>query len=338
MKEKLSQLNRERNLTLESDEASERVSAGFIRQKELKHNNEIIEKDGKKITKFRGNSEELKEYQQNREEIHKDIGKVLNISEFKNLASPKFIDTPDLTFVLNEISEIEKVKGKNEKEIEKISKDIEITTNKLNELRAKLNMPPSDDIPSLIDKKEKLSSLLLFQKKLEDKLKFENKKTGAQKEENLENTKMENKNLNEKVESINSSINNLSRLLEERESKGYTQIFENQESFRVLATKTPDVSDFEETKNYFLNIQKITKNQNNERSANDNTESLYNISSLLKRLSMNIKEFTSKIQNENKKKEMSKITFSVADNIDKVSFFVSRKAQALETYKNTRLP
>lgn len=334
MDKKPPQVNQERNLALESSEANERVSAGFARQKELRHNNEIVEENGKRITKFKGDSEELKEYKQIREKVNDDLEKILNISEYKNLVSPKFMDEFNPVLIPNEISEIKKVKSENEKEIEKIKKDIEITTNKLNELRIKLDMPPSDDIPSLIDKKEKLSSLFLIQKKLEDKLKFETKKQGAQKEEKLEDTKREKGNLDANMQVIGSDIKSLSVLLEGRQSHGYGKIFEDQESFRVLATQSPDVSNFEEFKKYFLNIQKTTEDLSDERSVNDNSESLYNLSSLLRKLSMNIKQFTSGIQEEDKRKEMSKIISSAADSIDKASFVVSRKAQALEAYKN----
>lgn len=263
---------------------------------------------------------------------------VTDIDRYRELAKSKenmnVIKTGD-------ISDIEKIKQEKERvdsAIEEVKEEIELVVSKLSELRAKLDMPPSDDIPSLIDKKEKLSSLLLIQKKLEGKLKFETKKQGAQKEENLEDTKREKGNLDANIQVVGSTIRSLSILLEKRQSHGYGKIFEDQESFRALAAQSPNISDFEETKKYFLNIQKITENLNDKRSVDDNTESLYNVLSLFKRLSMNIKEFTSKIQDEDKRKEMGKIISSIADSIDKASFSVSRKAQALEAYKSVRLP
>ncbi len=337
MEGNIPQQNQEKNLALERQEAVKR-------QNELQKEYDVIPEEDKEY-KDRGDVDKYgyrfaDNFSANLQESGKVDDKIETIDEYRKLATSKEnLNLPEIS----SISDTEKIKIEKEKiesEIKKTKKDIEVTTNKLNELRSKLGMPPSEDIPSLVDKKENLGNLLVIQKDLENKLNFESKKAGVQKEENFENKQRESKNFNENIESISYGIGNFSKSLEERQSNGYNQIYQNQEVFRTLASNTPDISNFEEIKNYFTSIKNATGIENvmdmNERE--DNPENMYNASRLLKQLSLNIQEFASKIQDENQKKEISGTVSSIIENLDRASSFVSRKAQALEMMKNVKLP
>ena len=319
MEGNIPQPNQERNLALERQEAV-KLHNDILKDKE---NFEAV---GKESTDRDSQMQSLRE-------------KVQNIDKYRNLA--KEFDGNRYYYNVGDISSVEKLtiqKEKIDKEVERVKSMIEETSNELNELRKKLGMEPTEDIPSLIIKKERLPYLYKMQQDLEGKLNSENKKVEAQKEENFENKQRENKNFSSSIESINSDINNLSKSLEERQSNGYNQIFQNQEVFRTLASSAPDVSNFEEIKNYFSNIKNAIEIENEKRGngINDNAKNLYNVSSLLKKLAINIQEFTSKIQNEKEKKEIVNMTASIIENLDKVSSFVSKKAQALEAYENNK--
>ncbi|MFA6515002.1 MAG: hypothetical protein WCT42_01920 [Candidatus Paceibacterota bacterium] len=183
MNETFSQPNQERNLSLERQEA-------IKRQDELQKEYDTIP-DQDKEYKDRGDTDKYgyrfaDNFSANLLESKKVDDKIETIDEYKKFATSKEnLTSPKI----GDISDFEKMKTEKEKidgEIEKTKNDIVSTTNKLNELRLKLGMPSSEDIPSLLDKKENLGNLLLIQKDLENKLNFEIKKQEVNKSENTE--------------------------------------------------------------------------------------------------------------------------------------------------------
>src|ERR1035437_5643513 len=152
--------NSERNLALERQEADTRFKELITELDAMPEKNQSYFDPDKKHyvspPKVKANLDERTElrYKKN------------NIDSYIELAKPK----EEQEYVAGDISNIEKMKIEKErveKEIGEIKKVMVDTTNKINELRAKLGMPETEDIPSLIQKKEKLENLLAIQSDLE---------------------------------------------------------------------------------------------------------------------------------------------------------------------------
>ena len=328
MQENFPQPNQERNLALERQEA-------------VKLHNDIL-KDQDNFSEFdkEWNIEKginnNPQYNENLQKMNGLRRSVENIDKYRKLATSNEDLSPIETVNITDIEKLKQEKEKIDAEVEKKKKDIEKATYELNDLRKKLNLPETDDIPSLSDKKQKLENLILIQNELESKLTFEKQRAESQKQEESINRNIETRTSNENIQNISFSIGNLSRLLETRQSQGYNQIFNNQESFRMLASITLDTSNINDVKDYFLKINKIVEDTGSMNSTNEDPGSVYEVSLLLKQLSTNIQEMTSKIKNEEQKREVNTIASLLIENIDKTSSFISRKARAIEEFKNVR--
>lgn len=337
MNEKIGQsTNQTRNLSLEETESKAKLDANSIRQKEIQANAEVIEKDGKKFFRLKKDSEEYNEYKKINDEVHEDVEKITNISEYKMMASPKFEDKIDNIQIPDEISEIEKAEVENEKRIEETKKNIEDTANKLNELRQKLGMEATDDIPSLIVKKEKLSTLLIVQNELESKLSFEKQKSESINKEQTENKQRENNNLNVGIEEVSSNLRKLASLIEERQSKGYQNIFSAPDGFKSVASGLVEFTNKDDLKSKLFRLGSTVEDFA-PRGINDTPDSMREVSSKLKQLLVSLQEFSSKIQNEEERKEFSGSISSVIDKVDMASNRISKGADLLQDYLNVRM-
>ncbi|MBP9821595.1 MAG: hypothetical protein KBC98_01785 [Candidatus Pacebacteria bacterium] len=320
----------ERNLALERQEAVKLHNAL------LKERENFSEKDKQWNNEERDfNNPRYGENESNMNKLRRDVN---TIDNYKKIAIPeKEIPFPKV----GDISNVEKIKEEKQKidiQIEKTKKDIVSTTNTLNDLRKTLGMPPSEDIPSLIQKKEGLQNLLVIKDELENKLSFEQKKAELQREVNNEDKKREGMTLHNSLEVLNSDIGKLGNLLEDRKKMGYSQILQDEESFTGIASQYPDVTNFEEMKNYFSDIESVIKNTTDKWQLNDNPESLYSVSRLSKQLASSIREYTSHIQNEEERGEVLKSASTAAERLDNLSSLVATKAQAIADYQNVRLP
>lgn len=326
MKENAPQLNQGRNLALERQEA-------------VKLHNEILkEQEGfsdedKKWNVDKGTNNNPK-YTENASKMIGLRKNVETIDKYRNLA----ISKENLTSLeIGDISDIEKInqeKEKVNKEVEKITREIEYTKSELNELRKKLNLPESDDIPSLSDKKHKLENLLTIKNELENKLNFEIKKQESQKKENSENSKRESGNLNTGIEDIASDIKKVALMLKERQSSGYNSIFNNEDGFYSIASKIGESSNKEEIKNNLIGLGIIIEDfaDNRGRGVNDNTENLYSMVGKLKQLTSSLQQLPQKLQNEEERKELSQLVNIIAEKVDTTASKITRKAQAIEQF------
>jgi hypothetical protein len=256
--------------------------------------------------------------------------KVGVIDKYKTLAKP-FND--QYYYRVGDISSIEKLNNEKlriDTEIEKVKKWIKDDTDTLNELRNKLGMEPSNDIPSLDIKKERLPYLLRIQDDLENALKLEIKKQ----EEELENSKREGRNTSMEIEDITFTIKKIASLLEERQSNGYNQIFSDEEALRTIAIKIGDSTNQEETRNNLVQLGNIVEDffDNRGRGVNDDTESLYSMSNKLKQLASSLMELPQKLHSEEERKELSQITNSVAEKVGNAVSKIIRRAHAIEEF------
>ena len=331
MEGNIPQQNQEKNLALERQEAVKR-------QNELQKEYDVIPEEDKEY-KDRGDADKYgyrfaDNFSANLQEGKKVDDKIETIDEYRELATSKEnLNLPEI----NNNFDIERIKIEKEKidhVIEETKKDIESITNKLNELRSKLGMPPSDDIPSLIDKKENLGNLLVIQKDLENKLSFEKQKDESQKEENFENTKIENKNIAEGIEEMSSSLKKISSLFNERQSLGYNAIFDDEDGFSIIANKLVDGSNGEEIKNNLTKLGNIVEDfaDNRGRGIRDDTENLYIMISALKQLSASILDLPRKLQNEEERKKMAQTTVLVSEKVDGAISRIAQKANAIEEF------
>jgi len=324
----------ERNLTLENNELKAKTDANLIRQKEIQSKAEVLEENGKKFFRLKKDSEEYNEYQKIREENSNNLTTSRNIDDYKRLAGPSPIKMDNFMYIPKEISEIQQATLENEIKIEEMKKNIEITANKLNELRLKLGMPETDDIPSLIDKKEYLSFLLTKQNDLESKLNFEKQKSESIKQEKIENSQKENNDLKLGLEEISSHLKKTAILLDERKGNGYNPIFENEDGLKSIALKLNGYLDKAEVKNNLFSLGNIVDNftNNKNRGVNDNPESMRMLADKLKNLLYSVQNLSSVIQNEDERKEFSGSISYVSDKIDTAISRIIKGASALEEY------
>lgn len=260
------------------------------------------------------------------------------IKEYRELAKPKS-DSLENKKNDTEISpeDLPKEQEMSQKEVKSLEYSISTETEKLNKLREVLGMPPTEDIPSLVDKREKLSKALEIQEELRNRVNIENKKEIAKNEESNQSLKREGRNLNDGLEVIGNDMGNFSKILEDRQSQGFSQIFQNSEVFRTLASQTPDTSNSEDIKNYFSSMKTAIDGLQGKWSLNDKPESLDDSAKALRQLSNNIQEFTSKIQNGEQRKEIALLASSLIGSVDRASSVLTNKARDFDSYLNTRI-
>ncbi len=306
--------NSSRNLALERQEA-------------VKLHNEILkEQENLPDTEKQESTDKVAEMSTLRE-------KVQNIDTYKDLAK-RFND--QYYYRVGDISSVENLKKEKEKidiEVEKVKLGIEDTTRKLNELRQKLGMEPTTDIPSLDIKKERLPYLLKTQDDLHGQLDFEIKKQESLKEENTENSKMEQYFLKNSLEEVSSSLRRVSGMIDERQSQGFQDIFSDPTAFRYIASGLEDFSDNEELKAKLSKLGSIVEDFARP-SLNDHPDSMRELASKLSQLESSLRELPSKIKNEEERQEFGRLVSSVASKVDEAVSFIRRKAGQLEEARN----
>ncbi|MBP9763592.1 MAG: hypothetical protein KBD10_02515 [Candidatus Pacebacteria bacterium] len=325
MNESFSQSNQERNLALERQEAVKKHN-DLLKEYESMPDED---KNWNQNTSTTNNPETGKKNSEMLE-LRKNVG---NIDKYRELATSKEnLTSPEI----GDISDVEKMKQEKEKvdkEVEKITRDIERTKSELNELRKKLNLPETDDIPSLSDKKQKLENLLVIKNDLDGQLDFEIKKQEAVKNENTENQKMEQHFLKNSLEEVSSSLKRVSGIIDERQSQGFQDIFSNPAAFRYIASGLEDFSDNEELKTKLSKLGNIVEDFARP-SLNDHPDSMRELASKLSQLEASLRELPSKIKNEEERQEFGGLVYSVASKVDEAVSFIRRKAGQLEEARN----
>ncbi len=253
------------------------------------------------------------------------------IGEYKDLAKPR-PELQESKFNSNTADPevLKQEKEKVEQEIATITKAIESTSIKLNELREKLGMPPSEDIPSLMVKREKLESLREVQKDLEAKLEFVNKKQEAEKEEGNNEKKIEGKSLTEESLLISLGLRKISALINSSRSKQDTE-------FSVLALKSPEKPTTEELKEYILKLETKINELGPDWSTDENPQLLMDLGKAFSELSMNLKNSISKIKDEEERTDFSKSIAHIVDKAEKEAVFFVNKGQALAQYQGVKI-
>jgi chromosome segregation ATPase len=255
---------------------------------------------------------------------------VENIDKYKELAKPGPESVEEkFNTGTGDPEALKQEKEKVEQEIASIAKAIESTSLKLNELREKLGMPPSEDIPSLMVKKEKLESLRKIQKDLESKLDFVNKKTEAVEQENVENSNIEKSGNQELMSGIEGDLKKISALLDSRVTRKETGV-------SALAMRAYERSDLEGIKHYISLVNHKVNEMQDGWSTDDKPETMQNLSRALSELNENIKSIVSKIKDEEKRKKFSQAVSVVTSNIESTQHFFTRRAEALKQYQNLR--
>lgn len=325
----------------ENQEYPQEKNIGLGRPDMVKEYNELNDKwneldgfDRDLALQERGSPENIEIYKR-KNELYSNV---TDIDRYRKLAKPA---EGESKHIITDTSTLEKIKQEKEKvtkEINNIQGEIEQDGRQLNYLRGKLGMSPSEDIPSLANKRKRLGDLLVIQSDLEGQLKFVSQKTETEQQEKSERKNIESSNINENLENISSSLKSLSSLLEERQHNGYHTIFSDEEGFRVVARKISDSSDIEDIKTNLTRMGAIVEDFADHRrdGINDNAESLYRLSSKLGQLSASLLELPSKLQSEEQRKEFAQTSQSVEEKISVAAGRISNKARALEEYENLR--
>lgn len=253
---------------------------------------------------------------------------VQNIDSYREKAKP--LETLSEISVDQNPEKLREEKIRIDKQVDQTKRSIHDTTNRLNELRAKLNLPPTEDIPSLIQAKEKLGKLLKVQENVTSQVLFEDKKDSNTKMEETENLNHENKTIANGFENAASDLRRIAHKFEERSSQRFTPLFQDEERLGMIANKLTSVEQDESQQvlQQLINILS-TPASNISNSVSDSTESLFDLSSTLRMLSTNIAEIPSKIQDDEKRIKLSRITDEAKDVIDRAAAYVNNKAHAL---------
>lgn len=311
MNETFPQPNQEKNIALE-------------RPSMVKEHNELVKEwealdsfDQNLVLQERGSPRNIEIYNR-KNELYSNV---TNIDKYREIAKSKESIN---TFEIGDISDNEKMikeKEKIDSEIKKMVEDIESTAIKINSLRHKLGMPPSKDIPSLIDKKENLGNLLVIQKDLENKLNFEIKKQEVIKSENIDQNVLEQKFIKDDLEGLSFALRG---------------IVNNQDSFGfgIIASGLNDYSDIDDLKSKLskivTSVENFTKN-----GLRDDLNALLQDASKLGQIEASLRNLTSKINNEEERKSFGQFISGVADKISENVAFIKFKASKMQEYLNT---
>lgn len=315
MNEKSPQLNQEKNLALERQEAVK------LHNEILKEQDNFSEEDRQwNVNEGINNNPKYTENASKMIELRKEVE---SIDKYRELAKSKEnLNLPEI----DDISDVEKIKTEKEKidsEIEKTKNDIESTTNKLNELRAKLDMPPSEDIPSLLDKKENLGNLLMIQKDLENKLNFAIKKQEVNKSENIKQKNPEQKFLKDNLEDLSFALR---RMVNDQDSF----------SFGIIATNL--LEDFLGMDDLKSKLSKIVTSVEDfaKNGLRNNLDSLHQDAMKLSQIETSLRNLSSKMKNEEEKKEFGQFVSGVADKVGENVAFIRLKADRLQDYLDVK--
>lgn len=300
MNETSPQPHQDKNLSLERQEA-------------VKLHNEIL-----------GGQENLSETEKiiKTNEISVLREKVGNIDKYKGLAKP-FNDP--YYYKVGDVSSVEKLNNEKLKintEIEKVKSGIEDTVNQLNELRKKLGMESSSDIPSLDIKKERLPYLLNIQSDLENKLSFATKKQEAIKSENIGQNNLEQKFLKNDLEGLSFALRGM---------------VNNQDSFNfgIIASNLENFSDMDDLKSKLSKIVTSVENFTKNGLRND-LDSLRQDASKLSQIEASLRNLPSKIKNEEERKIFGQFISNEAGKISDNVAFIKLKASEMQEYLNTK--
>ena len=324
-------------MTQEKNLALERAEAVKSHNDILKDYNDMPENDKEwNYDKNEINNPEASNKKRAMSSLRESVG---NIDKYRNIAKPE----KNEEYQVGDISNIEKLAEEKKKvdiEIENTKKSIEDSVRELNELRAKLGMPDTDDIPSLTQKKEKLTSLFSIQKELENRINFETKKIQVQEDETQGSSKMENRYINEGVQEISRNLKMISRLLDERNSSKFSHVFQDENMIRTLASKNFDSLTIEEIKGYTIKIREATSvvsQLGNRWSTNDIPDSMYRLGKSFSLLSESIKNISSKIIDENERRNFSKTISDCVQYLDQIYNVFIKQAHNIEEYQKVRM-
>ena len=323
MKENALQLNQEKNLSLDRPEMVKEHNDLHAQWEKLDSHDRDLVMQG------RGTQENTDMYNRKNELYEK----VTNADKYKEMAK----SSENMSeYKVGDVSDTEKIKIEKEKvdkEVTAMKLDIESTTQKLNFLRAKLDMPPTDEIPSLMDKKTKLEKLIAIQNNLESQLKFTEQKIESEKQVSVENKSLENNFLKNNLEETTSSLKKIAGMIDERMSQNYQGIFIDSSSFRSVASRIEDFSNMDDLKDALQKLGNLSTDFQRP-SLNDNPDSMRELASKFKQLEASLRELPSKIQNEEERKEFGNLVYSTANKVDEAIGFIIRKAGQLEEARN----
>lgn len=325
MNENKPQINQERNLALERQEAV------TLHNEILKEQEGFSEEDKKwNIDKGTNNNPKYTENASKMQELRKNVE---SIDKYRELAKSKenfnSIEIGDVSDIENLQQEKEKISN----EYENTVRDIEQTKSELNDLRKKLDLPETDDIPSISDKKLKIEKLLSIKSDLEGQLDFETRKQEDIKNENTESQKIEKHFLKNSLEEVSTNLRRVSNMINERQSNGFQDIFSDPDAFRYIASGLEDFSDNEELKTKLSKLGNIVEDFARP-SLNDHPDSMRELAQKLSQLENSLRELPSKIRNEDERQEFGRLISSVASKVDDAVSFIRRKAGQLEDAGN----
>lgn len=308
------QINQEKNLALERQEAVKLHNDLFAENSNL--TDEEKEWDVKKNTsvnpRYSENSQKMMELRKNVESIDK-YREIAKSSE--GTVNYEVGDTSSLENINNE-------KQKIDTEVNKIKNNIEKTSQELNSLREKLGMPPTDEIPSLMDKKVELEKLIAIQNDLESKLNFENKKKGAIDNENKNESNIEQKSFKDNLENLSLNLRGMAR---EQDSF----------DFKIIASSLEDFSDIDDLKSKLSKIL-ISVENFAENGLKDNLDDLRENAIKLSQIETSLRDLPSKIKDEEERKEFGAFVSNIANNVGEIASFVKLKASRLQDYLNVK--
>jgi hypothetical protein len=144
-----------------------------------------------------------------------------------------------------------------------------------------------------------------------------------------------NRNVEDGLLSVASSLRRVCSILETRQSQGLPQTFDDEGGFRMIANKMETLTTIEEIKIAFTRLRNILSTRAFSRELKDSPESLYSLSSALRRLASSFSEMPSKIEDLDRKMEVSHIIGPISEDVDNAASYVRGKAGTLGSHMNS---
>jgi hypothetical protein len=131
------------------------------------------------------------------------------------------------------------------------------------------------------------------------------------------------------MEGISSSFQRVVALLDERRSKGFDSIFINEETYKALIPEVDAANSKNEIKEILsligINMEKLAVHKR----VSDNPNSLEELARVMHTFLLSVKDVTTKIQDEDDKKELAYVLFPITNKIQRAHMAINKKAKGL---------
>lgn len=261
--------------------------------------------------------------------------RVANIDEYRKEAIPDGSQEDFHTGEMTTLEQAQQEKEKVDQEIQKLEKDIKGTKQDFNRLRRELGLAPSEDIPNLIVKNEKLEKLVNLKSNIEEKIGSLSVRKDISEQEIAQEGRRKEGNFLEEFSHAKNDLLKVVDSLKERSQQGYSKIFQDEEELMLSMRQMGQVQTSQEVVDALSRIIDSLEPYSGPREqARDKPESLFELSRRLNQLITTVSDLPKSVGDDNDEL-ISKLKQDVVNRLGSARSTVIGKAQALERYLST---